>query len=291
MLDELDALLMSNVVDKARATVLCCRKKDAAHISADRLQTCLGDDVLFFGVDKHGSVRTVNKVANEFPELDEAESDDAKVYYDEHDRRRSLFSSMAGVPIFRCRKNAKVIFTHKLPGVPSGAAGEIIGFSAANAGWCDAMNAARERFYAADRDQILRDWRGVQPGSTWPIVRFALNGVRTTKTIMPVRFTVDDANGDFICSRTQVPLMLAYALTVHKAQGITSHSVVFHLDGLFAAGQLYTALSRVRDFSRLAVTGNVSSAAQCADKQAIEWDKSVSWHVIDNSPPWLDVTH
>ena len=31
MLDELDALLMNNVVDKARATVFCCRKKDAAH--------------------------------------------------------------------------------------------------------------------------------------------------------------------------------------------------------------------------------------------------------------------
>ena len=71
------------------------------HISADKLKSCPGDDVVFHGVDKHGSVRTVNQVANEFSELDEDKSDDANVYYDEHDRRRSLFSDMAGVPIFR----------------------------------------------------------------------------------------------------------------------------------------------------------------------------------------------
>ena len=118
---------------------------------------------------------------------------------------------------------------HKLLGVPSGAAGEIIGFTAADAGWCDAMNAAKQQFYAADRTQILRDWKEVQPDNTWPIVCFELNGVRTTKTLMPVKFTVDDAKrGLQICSRTQVPLMLAYALTVHKAQGMTLDSVVFH---------------------------------------------------------------
>ena len=48
-------------------------------------------------------------------------------------------------------------------------------------------------------------------------------------------------------SRTQLPLQNAFALTVHKTQGLTLSNVTISFDaGMFAYGHAYTALSRAR---------------------------------------------
>lgn len=49
------------------------------------------------------------------------------------------------------------------------------------------------------------------------------------------------------CWRRQFPLQLAWAVTVHKAQGLTLEKVVLEISGReFSAGLIYTAISRVR---------------------------------------------
>lgn len=56
-------------------------------------------------------------------------------------------------------------------------------------------------------------------------------------------------------SFAQIPLRPAYAVTVHKSQGLTLDSVVLDTgDGCFSHGQLYTALSRCRTLSGLGLS-------------------------------------
>lgn len=54
---------------------------------------------------------------------------------------------------------------------------------------------------------------------------------------------------------SQVPLMYAWAITIHKAQGASLESAEIDIgSGVFEAGQTYVALSRLRDMENLCIT-------------------------------------
>ena len=59
-------------------------------------------------------------------------------------------------------------------------------------------------------------------------------------------YTFDSRKNDniFICK--QIPLLLAFAMTIHKSQGITLSSVSVDCQGAFEPGQISVAISRVR---------------------------------------------
>ncbi len=78
-----------------------------------------------------------------------------------------------------------------------------------------------------DKMEADRYWPLVQPEKLWPFVEFIVNGRKMCKTVVPAKMNFEDNMGTLIRSRMQLPLILSYALTVHRAQGMTLDSVIF----------------------------------------------------------------
>lgn len=73
-------------------------------------------------------------------------------------------------------------------------------------------------------------------------------------TIEPVSWEVAE-DGKILASIEQIPLRLAWAITVHKSQGMSLDAVEVDLSKSFVYGQGYVALSRVRTLAGLKVLG------------------------------------
>uniref|UniRef100_A0A8C6RXW5 ATP-dependent DNA helicase PIF1 n=2 Tax=Nannospalax galili TaxID=1026970 RepID=A0A8C6RXW5_NANGA len=96
-------------------------------------------------------------------------------------------------------------------------------------------------------------------GRGLPQVRF-LCGV--TEVIRTDRWTVQVTGGHFL-SRQQLPLQLAWAMSIHKSQGMSLDCVEISLGRVFASGQAYVALSRARSLQGLRVLDFNPTVVRC----------------------------
>ncbi len=74
----------------------------------------------------------------------------------------------------------------------------------------------------------------------------------------------------------QHPLRLAWAITVHKSQGLTFEKVIADLGGAFAPGQVYVALSRCTSFNGLKLRSELSNRVIMTDHNVIEFARNVT---------------
>lgn len=89
----------------------------------------------------------------------------------------------------------------------------------------------------------------------WPLVRFGLSdGSSRDLLCQKESWKIELPNGEVQASRSQVPLILAWALSIHKAQGQTLERVKVDLGKIFEKGQAYVALSRATCQEGLQIT-------------------------------------
>ena len=97
---------------------------------------------------------------------------------------------------------------------------------------------------------------GEDASYTVPVVRFTLaDGKVITKHLFKQTWTTETPGQGIAVARTQIPLILAWAVTIHKSQGQTIQYLRIDLTKSFAPGQIYTALSRAVGLETLEVTG------------------------------------
>ena len=74
----------------------------------------------------------------------------------------------------------------------------------------------------------------------------------------------------------QLPVRLAWAITVHKSQGMSFDRVMADLGNSFETGQVYVALSRCRSLEGLLLSSKIKPQSIIADPRVIEFSKNMS---------------
>ncbi|XID75812.1 AAA family ATPase [Alkanindiges sp. WGS2144] len=98
----------------------------------------------------------------------------------------------------------------------------------------------------------------------------------TVLVVEPSEWSIENEQGKVIASFKQIPLRHAWAITVHKSQGMTLEAAEIDLSQTFEKGQGYVALSRLKSLSGLRLLGfnqkalELDSLAMKADQRFLE---------------------
>ncbi len=108
---------------------------------------------------------------------------------------------------------------------------------------------------------------------TWENISYSLND--ETKEIK------EDVAGSF----AQIPLRLAWAITIHKSQGLTFEKAIIDAEASFAHGQTYVALSRCKTLEGIVLKTPIKDSSIITDTTIHSFTKNVS----ENTPATEDL--
>jgi len=99
---------------------------------------------------------------------------------------------------------------------------------------------------------------------TWKNIRYSVN--KNTRKL----------NEEELGSFTQFPLRLAWAITIHKSQGLTFEKAIIDAEEAFASGQVYVALSRCTSLTGMVLQSKIHPYSMNADKRIVAFSRSSS---------------
>jgi len=129
--------------------------------------------------------------------------------------------------------------------------------------------------------------KGYVNGTLGKVIGFDAAGMPIVKTVSgktivatPEKWSIEQDDNE-LASISQVPLRLAWAITIHKSQGMTLDSVEMDLGKSFEYGMGYVALSRVRTLDGIKLLG-INDMALEVNPKVYEFDKILEELSRDN---------
>lgn len=166
--------------------------------------------------------------------------------------RERLLANMISPKVLELKLHAQVMLIKNMDdSLVNGSLGKVIGFSdertyemTSTASYDDSdasLAKAKRKLKAFSHESAA----AAQTGHKYPVVQFvSMSGAPRTILCVPEEWKVELPNGEVQAKRNQIPLILAWALSIHKAQGQTLERVTVNLGRVFEKGQAYVALSR-----------------------------------------------
>jgi ATP-dependent DNA helicase PIF1 len=163
---------------------------------------------------------------------------------------------MMAPKVLELKKGAQVMLIKNLDEtLVNGSLGTVIGFSTESAfeisgGAFEDENEAVEGMDPMFKKRVAAFNRQISDNARpdkkkFPLVQFhAVDGTARIMLCCSEPWKVETPTGEVQASRDQLPLILAWALSIHKAQGQTLARVKVDLGKVFEKGQAYVALSR-----------------------------------------------
>ena len=113
----------------------------------------------------------------------------------------------------------------------------------------------------------------VEP-ATWENIEYSLNS------------ETNEISENTIGAFTQYPLRLAWAVTIHKSQGLTFEQAIIDAQAAFAHGQVYVALSRCRTMEGMVLSTPIRRQAMKVDPVVQGFDREIR----QNQPSTMQLT-